>query len=128
MRYIQLVRFTSLPAVWRLTADAHPSPALVRGIHRLSTVLPSFDKTTRHIAGPFLSLAILPVLSFVTRLVPSFALLLIFQPGGDEGTRTPDIRLAKAALSQLSYIPAFACVCGPLWIRTTDLPLIRGML
>jgi hypothetical protein len=24
---------------------------------------------------------------------------------GDEGTRTPDFRLAKAALSQLSYIP-----------------------
>ena len=29
-------------------------------------------------------------------------------PGGDEGARTPDIRLAKAALSQLSYIPSFA--------------------
>lgn len=25
---------------------------------------------------------------------------------GDEGTRTPDLRLAKAPLSQLSYIPA----------------------
>jgi hypothetical protein len=25
--------------------------------------------------------------------------------GGDDGTRTRDIRLAKAALSQLSYIP-----------------------
>ena len=25
--------------------------------------------------------------------------------GGDEGARTPDFRLAKAALSQLSYIP-----------------------
>ena len=24
---------------------------------------------------------------------------------GDEGTRTPDLRLAKAPLSQLSYIP-----------------------
>ena len=24
---------------------------------------------------------------------------------GDEGARTPDIRLAKAALSELSYIP-----------------------
>ncbi len=24
---------------------------------------------------------------------------------GDEGTRTPDLRRAKAALSQLSYIP-----------------------
>ena len=32
---------------------------------------------------------------------------LTCQPGGDEGTRTPDIRLAKAALSHLSYIPVF---------------------
>ena len=27
------------------------------------------------------------------------------QPSGDEGIRTPDLRRAKAALSQLSYIP-----------------------
>ena len=26
-------------------------------------------------------------------------------PGGDEETRTPDLRRAKAALYQLSYIP-----------------------
>ncbi len=26
---------------------------------------------------------------------------------GDEGIRTPDLRRAKAALSQLSYIPEF---------------------
>ena len=67
------------------------------------------------------------------------------RPGGDEGTRTPDIRLAKAALSQLSYIPAplsstfsddpqlpgiasmIRC-CGPSRIRTWDLSLIRGTL
>lgn len=29
---------------------------------------------------------------------------------GDEGTRTPDLRLAKAPLSQLSYIPALGTV------------------
>ena len=39
------------------------------------------------------------------------AVLVIFcqtapvSPGGDEGVRTPGLRLAKAALSQLSYIP-----------------------
>jgi hypothetical protein len=27
-------------------------------------------------------------------------------PHGDEGTRTPDLCLAKAPLSQLSYVPA----------------------
>ena len=26
-------------------------------------------------------------------------------PGGDEGIRTPDLRRAKAALYQLSYVP-----------------------
>ena len=31
--------------------------------------------------------------------------LLDDSPSGDEGTRTPGLRLAKAALSQLSYIP-----------------------
>ena len=34
------------------------------------------------------------------------------QPGGDEGTRTPDFRLAKAALSHLSYIPRFSREVG----------------
>jgi hypothetical protein len=29
--------------------------------------------------------------------------------GGDEGDRTPDLGIANAALSQLSYIPGF-CV------------------
>jgi hypothetical protein len=33
--------------------------------------------------------------------------------GGAEGTRTPDIRLAKAALSQLSYGPPLTV----LWMR-----------
>ncbi len=27
-------------------------------------------------------------------------------PGGDEGARTPDLGIANAALSQLSYIPS----------------------
>ena len=31
--------------------------------------------------------------------------LLMVTPGGDRGTRTPDLRDANAALSQLSYIP-----------------------
>src|SRR5215472_15940713 len=47
-------------------------------------------------------------------------------PGGDEGTRTPDICLAKAALFQLSYIPAQQG--GPSWTRTRDLSLIRTAL
>jgi hypothetical protein len=62
--------------------------------------------------------------------------------GGAAGTRTPDLRRAKAALSQLSYGPASrsahplrvaAAVCcrasgGRAWTRTRDLGLIRAAL
>ncbi len=62
----------------------------------------------------------------------SFFSLSLFQPSGDEGTRTPDIRLAKAALSQLSYIPRYTSVIlrcsGPDWIRTSDPCVISTVL
>ena len=49
--------------------------------------------------------------------------------GGAGGTRTPDFRLAKAALSQLSYGPTgLRCCGGRWWTRTTDLGLIRTAL
>ena len=56
--------------------------------------------------------------------------------GGDDRDRTGNLRLAKPALSQLSYIPAGGRVAvrravafgGPKWTRTTDLALIRGAL
>ena len=49
--------------------------------------------------------------------------------GGAGGTRTPDFRLAKAALSQLSYGPTPSRCCGGRWwTRTTDLGLIRTAL
>ena len=38
-------------------------------------------------------------------------------PCGDEGTRTPDLLLAKEALSRLSYIPGYL-KSGPFGIRT----------
>jgi hypothetical protein len=79
------------------------------------------DKTARHIAGLRVERYALPsaiatcqiaVMSFrrVCKLTSSVVFLLhssapAGRPGGDEGARTPDIRLAKAALSQLSYIP-----------------------
>jgi hypothetical protein len=50
------------------------------------------------------------VLSDVFRVRESRTLLIsaIFlqAPGGDRGIRTPDLRDANAALSQLSYIPS----------------------
>ncbi len=38
--------------------------------------------------------------------VDDYSLLPFFLIGGDEGTRTPDLCRAKAALFQLSYIPS----------------------
>ncbi len=63
-----------------------------------------------------------------------FIQLWVMSPAyGDDGTRTHDLRLAKAALSQLSYIPVRdvpnpAGHSGPFWTRTRDLALIRGAL
>ena len=58
--------------------------------------------------------------------------------GGAEEIRTPDLLLAKEALSQLSYGPAIVETLqaamrpglsgGPWWTRTTDLGLIRTAL
>ena len=61
---------------------------------------------------------------------------------GDDRDRTGDLRLAKAALSQLSYIPAkgegrvrraqssirHLKYGGPFWARTRDLTLIKRAL
>ena len=50
--------------------------------------------------------------------------------GGAGRDRTDDLRLAKAALPQLSYSPIFSNdgVGGPKWIRTTDLTVISRAL
>ena len=53
---------------------------------------------------------------------------------GAAGTRTPDLRRARAALSQLSYGPLPEAGHGPTadggraWTRTRDLGLIRAAL
>ncbi len=54
------------------------------------------------------------------------------RPGGAEGARTPSLRRARAALSQLSYGPRVPSVgahrSGRAWTRTRDLGLIRAAL
>ena len=50
------------------------------------------------------------------------------QPSGDDGTRTRDPRLAKAMLSQLSYIPKTSQKGGPDWTRTSDPCVISTVL
>ncbi len=48
--------------------------------------------------------------------------------GGDDGIRTHGLRRAKAALSQLSYIPKSYRSSGPDWIRTSDPCVISTVL
>ena len=49
----------------------------------------------------------------------------LFPLGGGKEVRTPDLRLAKPSLSQLSYTPNNG---GPGKTRTSDLTLIRRAL
>jgi hypothetical protein len=60
-------------------------------------------------------------------LTSALSLLRVTPPaGGDEGARTPDIRLAKAALSQLSYIPGFDKLVGLSGLEPLTFPLSEG--
>ncbi len=59
-------------------------------------------------------------------LIFNHLLQQISQTSGDEGARTPGLRLAKAALSQLSYIPNY--LSGPDWTRTSDPCVISTVL
>ncbi len=97
----------------------------------------SLHNATRQIAGPLrsdacqsLSLAKLPRVFFRQSVFLSNLVFTSIQPAasGDEGTRTPDIRLAKAALSHLSYIPRTERGSGPDWIRTSDPCVISTVL
>ena len=103
---------------------------LIRNIHRLSTHSLFSDKTTQHTAGSPRSLAIVPVRLFLNQPARSSkpSLLPRLQSGGDEGTRTPDIRLAKAALSHLSYIPASECHLFRCKVPSSFFHLKRGYL
>ena len=73
--------------------------------------------------------------------IPLFSSIELDSPGprldspkpkvcGDDRDRTGNLRLAKPALSQLSYSPAWLlrCSSGHTWIRTKDLSFIRAAL
>ena len=88
------------------------------------------DKTARHFAGPggpFRNALLVMICPAPCQ--PNFCPFLACSTSlsGDEGTRTPDPRLAKAVLSQLSYIPVWRG-SGPDWIRTSDPCVISTVL
>lgn len=84
--------------------------------------MPAASPATNCPARPSIAAGACPALVTREKRVP-------VESGGAEGTRTPDIRLAKAALSQLSYGPdRVSCAGGPAWNRTRDLSLIRTAL
>ena len=132
---IRLVRYCStLPdrsswTVGRPPPDPSHTPLLSSARRHPTT--PPTHKAAWLLARPLpRDLAVLNMLSYRV-LRSSFFLhsLIKAQPGGDEGTRTPDIRLAKAALSHLSYIPRHTLRgSGPDWIRTSDPCVISTVL
>ena len=101
---IQLLR---CPAHALARARSARPPGRTRQHWRTLLGLPasSGDKSTRHIAGPRLAKVRFPFLLSWTRRPPGQSRRRSSSSGGDEGTRTPDFCFAKAALSQLSYIP-----------------------
>ena len=67
----------------------------------------------------------------LSRKQPCSPRYLIPSLGGGKEVRTPDLRLAKPSLSQLSYTPDSAPTSvdgGPGKTRTSDLTLIRRAL
>ena len=133
---IQLVKFSRICIRWRLTAERRPSSCSIRSTLRLSTwpclytmrpgKSPGRCLLARARAFPLRNcLCVFRQSVYLTNL-----LFTSIQPAasGDEGTRTPDIRLAKAALSHLSYIPRAERGSGPDWIRTSDPCVISTVL
>ena len=82
----------------------------------------SADLPCLHQGKPFYQLVSRSAIT--TAFIPRLALFVKRLSGGAGGIRTPDFRLAKAALSPLSYGPTG----GRWWTRTTDLGLIRTAL
>jgi hypothetical protein len=76
------------------------------------------DTTARHILRRAVSAwrMYLQAIRF-GRLLPVSSSVSLHGSGGDEGTRTPDFCFAKAALSQLSYIPKSIPIRPPLLFR-----------
>ena len=111
LAYILLLRL--IYSVGKVLGGCPPMsiPHLLSGTHIGLQPLPFQTKTPGKSHGcstlPDLPALLLPNLTIA---LPIFALSPVTSlsysiASGDEGTRTPDFRLAKAALSQLSYIP-----------------------
>ena len=115
---IQLLR---CPAHALARARSARPPGRTRQIWRTLLGLPASpgDKSTRHIAGPRLAKVRFPFLLSWTRRPPGQSRRRSSSSGGDEGTRTPDFCFAKAALSQLSYIPGCRASNAQLAVQPT---------
>ena len=108
----------------RLSVPRHPPYALISltktGFQQITTVL---------CKESILQFGKLYIPNSYSIVKEQLQILLKYNFGGDNRDRTGDLRLAKPALSQLSYIPSFRLSDGgPKWNRTTDLTLIRRAL
>jgi hypothetical protein len=122
-----------LPSAFRRVATSFIGPWRL-GIHHVLF----FDYVSRTSGSCFFvvravtSVQTSPALAApVAPLIDLFKVRPVGSAGGAAGTRTPDLRRARAALSQLSYGP-LCCPARPrggrAWTRTRDLGLIRAAL
>jgi hypothetical protein len=122
-----------LPSAFRRVATSFIGPWRL-GIHHVLF----FDYVSRTSGSCFFVVrAVTSVQTSPARAAPVAPLIDLFKvrpvgsAGGAAGTRTPDLRRARAALSQLSYGP-LCCPARPrggrAWTRTRDLGLIRAAL
>ena len=110
----------------RLLVPSHPPSALGYLITESSSASPH-EIVKLHLTGPtaLWRCDVTPI-----QLSKSQDALYRFKSGDDRG-RTGNLRLAKPALSQLSYVPGLSPSTPPsgrTWIRTKDLSFIRAAL
>jgi hypothetical protein len=75
------------------------------GIPQAALLLPGHPVVAPYIVNTTINRFVLPSFTVSLSSIPACPASVKRRSCGDEGARTPDLRLAKAPLSQLSYIP-----------------------
>ena len=138
-----MFQFADLP-LSRMASRHTGSPIRIPRVHRSCAPPPGFSQLSTSFFGcDSLGILRVPLFAFFSNSSPLLAIvsLFLFIPtihfplssfffGGDKRVRTADLCLARAALSQLSYIPILAaCLLGGHdWTRTSDPCVISTVL
>ena len=102
----------------RLLVPRYPSYSLSSLTVKSNPSLCSYQRAKRFTSF-IIGKSCYPSLQKTNHQPPKLRPMLLYRIGGDEQIRTADLRLAKAALSHLSYIP----MVGPPGLEPGTLPL-----